>query len=116
MAVERKMPLFAAEQEVFGATHAGVGAYLFGLWGLPSSIVEAVAFHHAPAANGLRAFSPLTAVHVANALEHALAQPEDAEQPLELDAEYLATLGLEHRLDTWRTEAMRLTMRLEEED
>ncbi len=115
LAAERKMPSFEAEQEVFGATHAGVGAYLFGLWGLPSSIVEAVAFHHTPANNDLRSFSPLTAVHVANALEHTLAHPEDAEQLPGLDADYLASLGLEHRLSTWRVEAMRLSMRLEEE-
>ncbi len=115
LAAERKIPLFEAEREVFGATHAGVGAYLFGLWGLPSSIVEAVAFHHTPVNNDLRSFSPLTAVHVANALEHALAQPEDAEQLPGLDADYLASLGLDRRLNAWRVEAMRLSMRLEEE-
>jgi HD-like signal output (HDOD) protein/ActR/RegA family two-component response regulator len=35
-----------AEQELLGVTHAEVGAYLLGLWGLPYSIVEAVANHH----------------------------------------------------------------------
>jgi HD-like signal output (HDOD) protein len=28
--------------------HAEVGAYLLGLWGFPTPIVEAVAFHHLP--------------------------------------------------------------------
>lgn len=37
-----------AELEAFGATHAEVGAYLLGLWGLPADIVEAVRFHHRP--------------------------------------------------------------------
>lgn len=36
------------ERQAFGATHAEVGAYLIGLWGLPNTIVEAVAFHHRP--------------------------------------------------------------------
>ncbi|MFO0746956.1 MAG: response regulator [Myxococcota bacterium] len=38
--------LHEAEMELFGTTHAEVGAYLLGMWGLPCSIVEAVAFHH----------------------------------------------------------------------
>jgi len=42
-----EMSLWEAEKEVFGSTHSEVGAYLLGIWGLPDSIVEAVAFHHA---------------------------------------------------------------------
>ena len=37
-----------AEHDIFSVSHAEVGAYLLGLWGLPQSIVEAVAFHHLP--------------------------------------------------------------------
>lgn len=37
-----------AEKSTWGATHAEMGAYLLGLWGLPFQIVEAVAQHHAP--------------------------------------------------------------------
>jgi hypothetical protein len=29
-------------------SHAELGAYLLGLWGIPDNIVEAVAFHHRP--------------------------------------------------------------------
>ena len=36
------------EVEVLGATHARIGAYLLGLWGLPRTIVDAVARHHDP--------------------------------------------------------------------
>jgi len=36
------------EDSLFGVTHAEVGAYLFGLWGLPLVIVEAIACHHNP--------------------------------------------------------------------
>lgn len=38
----------AAEYEVLNTSHAELGAYLLGLWGLPTSIVESVAFHHNP--------------------------------------------------------------------
>jgi HD-like signal output (HDOD) protein len=37
-----------AEKATWGTTHAEIGAYLLGLWGLPFQIVEAVANHHAP--------------------------------------------------------------------
>ena len=52
----------------FGATHAAVGGYLFGLWGLPNEIVQVVAFHHDPSSDHRRDFNPLTAVHLADAL------------------------------------------------
>ena len=42
------VPPREAEQLLFGFTHAEVGAYLLGLWGLPPAAVEAVAFHHEP--------------------------------------------------------------------
>ncbi|MHC4269524.1 MAG: HDOD domain-containing protein [Planctomycetota bacterium] len=37
-----------AEFSVMEASHAELGAYLLGLWGLPGDIVESVAFHHKP--------------------------------------------------------------------
>jgi HD-like signal output (HDOD) protein len=43
------------------AHHAEVGAYLLSAWDFPNSIVEAVAFHHAPsqaAAGGSERVSP----------------------------------------------------------
>ncbi len=40
-----------AEAEGDVVTHAEVGAFLLGLWGLPFRIVEAVANHHAPLRN-----------------------------------------------------------------
>src|SRR6202030_4025265 len=42
------IPLHAAETEIIGASHAQIGAYLLGIWGLPYSVVEAVAHHHQP--------------------------------------------------------------------
>ncbi|PKN59071.1 MAG: hypothetical protein CVU56_02415 [Deltaproteobacteria bacterium HGW-Deltaproteobacteria-14] len=36
----------AQERARFGAAHDAVGAYLLGLWGLPASVVGAVAAHH----------------------------------------------------------------------
>ncbi|QSA98022.1 HDOD domain-containing protein [Methylococcus sp. EFPC2] len=42
--------MFRAEREVFGYTHADVGARLLASWRLPDSLQEAVAFHHEPGA------------------------------------------------------------------
>ena len=42
------LPFWEIERQVFNATHAQVGAYMMGLWGLPDELVEAVAFHHNP--------------------------------------------------------------------
>ena len=57
--------LWVAEREILKNTHAEVGAYLLGLWGLPDPIVEAVAFHHNPRRCLGDGFTPLTAVHAA---------------------------------------------------
>jgi HD-like signal output (HDOD) protein len=87
-----------SEQEIFGATHGEVGGCLLGLWGLPVAVVEAVALHHNPACFSGKSFSPLTAVHVANALLHA----ESAEHlRATVDCDYLAALGLEEKLPSW---------------
>ena len=43
-----KRPVHVVERELYGYSHAEIGAYLLGLWGLPSTVVEAVAFHHDP--------------------------------------------------------------------
>jgi HD-like signal output (HDOD) protein len=91
------------EMEVFGATHAGLAAYLLGLWGLPAPIVEAVAFHHTPETSSLQAFSPLTAVHVANALEHELDGGDTS-----LNEEYLEKIGVANRVEVWRKEVGKL--------
>lgn len=44
--------LLRKDEADLGFTHGGLGAYLLGLWGLPPKVVEAVAFHHDPAAVG----------------------------------------------------------------
>lgn len=104
LVTERGISHCAAEQEVFGATHAEVGAYLLGLWGLPEATVEAVAFHHQPALCQTSGVVPLTAVHVANALHCARARPHDDQPPPELDQAYLRKCGLGDRWATWRAQ------------
>jgi HD-like signal output (HDOD) protein len=88
--------------EVFGTTHAEVGAYLMGLWGIPGAIVEALAFHHCPNSCPTRSFSPLTAIHVANGLAHLQNLAEEETMDM-INLDYLNGLGLSHRLPVWPT-------------
>jgi HD-like signal output (HDOD) protein len=68
MARAESISLPAAERHVIGASHAEVGAYLLGLWGLPYSVVEAVAFQHAPAQVAHAQFDVLAALVIAESL------------------------------------------------
>jgi HD-like signal output (HDOD) protein len=91
-----------AEREALGATHAEVGAYLLGLWGLNDMVVEAVAYHHSPMQCVARAFAPLTAVHVANVLEQEKHAAGTHCVSIQVDTEYLGALGLAERIPVWR--------------
>ena len=70
LARKQQMPLCEVEKEFFGAGHGEIGAYLLGLWGMPLDLLEVAALHHQPSRSINKGFSVLTAVHVANALEH----------------------------------------------
>ena len=39
-------PVCRVEREVFGTTHAEMGAYLMGLWGMSHEVVHAIGYHH----------------------------------------------------------------------
>ena len=67
-ASERAVPLHVVERERLGVTHAEIGAYILGSWGLPLTIVEAVAGHHEPQRLQGSSFDVMTAVHIAEGL------------------------------------------------
>ncbi|MBI1177685.1 HDOD domain-containing protein [bacterium] len=90
-----KLPLWQAERDHLGATHAETGAALLAMWGLSDQIVEAVAFHHEPEQSGSTSFCALTAVHAANVL---LEGPTSAKPTA-----YLESVGFdEKRISAWR--------------
>ncbi|HZP83561.1 MAG TPA: response regulator [Chthonomonadaceae bacterium] len=96
------LPLVEVEKKLLGATHAEVGAYLMGLWGLPDPVVEALAWHHYPGQRPGKGFSPLTAVHVANALAYETTTQAAMIPPPRVDEMYLAKHGLAEHLPEWR--------------
>ncbi|WP_028575531.1 response regulator [Desulfonatronovibrio hydrogenovorans] len=94
------------ELEIMGTTHAEIGAYLMGIWGLPISIVEAIAFHHNPS-KPVQTFNPVSAVYAANILErkYYIVNP-DYFVP-DFDLEYLGRMGLLDRLESWQALALK---------
>ena len=86
-----------AERQVLGVSHAEIGAYLLGLWGLPYPVVDAVAHHRHPSQASGPDAQVLTAVHVAVAL-----LAERGAGDLALDDAYLDALGLTGRPPAWR--------------
>jgi HD-like signal output (HDOD) protein len=102
LASEQQLTSEKAEFEIFGADHSGAAAYLLSLWGLPVTIVEAVAFHHVPSGRSHTEFGVLTAVHVADVIEHQLAtEPSACPLPV-FDSGYLAAAGVQDRIEEWR--------------
>jgi HD-like signal output (HDOD) protein/ActR/RegA family two-component response regulator len=103
------LPLVECERRITGATHAEIGAYLLGLWGLPYAIVEAVALHHSPTAVTPHGYDLVAALAVSHSLlddanSHAIAAL--AQQDHGVNPEYLA--GLQPPFD-WQEAQNRVT-------
>lgn len=84
------------EWEIFGATHAQVGAYLLGLWGLPEPVVSNVELHHSLEQVSHAGFTPAAAIHIAQFLERS---PNRVAQ---LDTRFLKQIGVENRISEWQ--------------
>jgi putative nucleotidyltransferase with HDIG domain len=101
IATTESIAMDAAEQRLFGASHAEIGAYLLGIWGFPSTIVEAVANHHSPgsvAQTGFDALAALSIAHALTELNEGAAFGEAGVRHSEITADYLETV---HAPFTW---------------
>jgi hypothetical protein len=94
--------LFDEESAQLGVTHAQVGAYLLGLWGMPAALVEAAALHHTPAQASPLEFSTLTAVHVANVFAHEKDLRKEGFSLPKLDIGYLNSISVMDQTEAWR--------------
>jgi HD-like signal output (HDOD) protein len=84
------------EDEVLGASHAEVGAYLLGLWGMPDPVVEAVALHETGVHSAAVLKRPRGVVLVAKAfVEDALGAGERLHQ-------MAGVRGVSERMPVWR--------------
>lgn len=96
-AADSGCPPFSLETRCLGATHAEVGAYLLGLWGLPKAVVDAANHHHRPMQGDCpTTFDVTGAVHVASALVSA-----SMNSAVPIDGEYLSACGVASRLGEW---------------
>lgn len=105
---DRKCRQFEAEVELLGISHAEIGAYLLGLWGLNSVVVESIAHHHCPARIAHSELDVSAAVYLADLLVHELdAHPNDfqLEQLEEYDRASLSSLGLLEQFPVLREQA-----------
>lgn len=89
-------PLHEAERQIIGASHAELGAYLLGLWGLPHPVIEAVAFQYSPQEVSQTQFDVLAALVTAESFVLADKEimpgvTERADVPI--DAGYLCSLS-----------------------
>ena len=103
-AVAKGRPIHEAETEAFGASHAQVGAFLIGAWGLPGAIVEAIARQFAPPPSTGHRVSLSAACHIAGQL---VAEACRGIEP-NFDAELVESLGDAFTPESWRDMAKKL--------
>jgi HD-like signal output (HDOD) protein len=95
-------PLFEVEEELTHISHAEVGAYLLSLWGLPYSLVEAVAHHHHPRRVPQNGVDMVLVVYVANLLAHERAALAGGPSAPPLDMELLELNDAAALVPAWR--------------
>ena len=98
---QQDMTLYEAEVQQFKAGHAEVGAYLLGLWGFNSAVIEALVYHHRPEKCPAKGFDAVAAVYAANVLARER-QPPPVGSGSSFDEEYLRRIGCLERLTQWR--------------
>ncbi|MGC1443570.1 MAG: response regulator [Burkholderiaceae bacterium] len=91
-----------AEFDIFGFTHAEVGARLLHAWGLPADIIEAVAFQHTPGKCANKNFSTLSAVYAANSLVSSLKYPVGSSVRDSIDSQYLLRVASADAIKQWK--------------
>jgi HD-like signal output (HDOD) protein len=95
--VARGESSLAVELDLFGVTHADVGARLLAIWGLPTAIVDVVQYHHDPGSAPEPSRRLAAIVHVADAMVHG----HGGGGAPELDLESLGRAGCAHLADGW---------------
>ncbi len=98
-AQESGIEIYEAEYREFGTGHQEVAAYLLGIWGIPDDIIEPIAFHHVPSNGYNTGFSPLAAVHIADAI--VTTRTEAIGKMMQPDMNFLRNAKLEPLYKRW---------------
>lgn len=109
LTMNTKIPRLQMEYHYLGTSHAEIGAYMLSLWGLPSGVIKAVAFHHNPAKETAYKIDPVAAVYIANHLYYT-EKPNSTEKALDpaLDMDYLEQINAKKYLEDWQFMAKRI--------
>lgn len=103
MQKENSIKIQDAEKEIFGVTHAEVGAYLLGLWGLPESIIAGIAYHHSPSVFVGKELEICGLIHIAELMAyHEELMPGRWDRLNGIDAAYVDSIGLSGKISLWR--------------
>ncbi len=100
LVLSEKILIPTAEQELFGVTHAEVGAYLLGLWGLPAPILNIVSLHHRVHLQDEGRVTSLIAVHAADVL-CGIHEHHPLFETGRLDRVAIERAGLGNRQEAW---------------
>lgn len=116
IAARERIPLHAAERQVIGASHAEIGAYLLGIWGLPYPVIDAVAHHHTPYSVKPSEYDLLAALATAQSLvpaDDSAAFGAQLPPDPKVDAQYLLSTNAPF---SWIEATRRVRESLETED
>jgi len=93
-------PVFQAEKEIFETSHAEVGAYLMGLWGMSSGVVHAIGHHH-----GYKKVDNSVAMYlsIANIVDHNFVIINDNYERMKFEKELAPLILDQNKLALWMT-------------
>ena len=93
-----------SEYQTLGTSHAEMGAYLLGGWGLPNQIVEAVLLHHNPGMQVSDTPNIISVLHIANGLMNMYRAEKKVRYEPYLDVAYVNKMGLSEKMSDWEEE------------
>ena len=103
MRFQTRRVLIETEYEILNTSHAEIGAYLLGIWGIPMNIVEAVMYHHAPSKTLVPESTVITALHLANGLINMCCFEEKPKYESYIDMKYIQRMMDIAKLNVWMT-------------
>lgn len=111
IAQRKQRSLHVVEKALSGIFHGELTAALMSLWNLPSQAIEAVAFYAIPQVLSEDNFSPVTALHIADALVPGEGIIDQINLQGSFNVDYLRSVGVSAKLPRWRLIAQELEER-----
>lgn len=103
LAEQKSVQWLTAERQIFGTSHAEIGAYLLGLWGLPDSVIEGIAFHHEPGRMDEEHWNICGILHIADRIERNSSTSTNGADGMQgLDKDFIKNRHLEEKFQEWQ--------------